>query len=330
MSEVLSQNEIDALLNAISSGELDTETQEPTPGRVHEYDFRTANRFHKEQIRTLNIIYDTFGRLLSSYLSGALRAMCTAEVVSVEELKYQEFINSLPSPVTLAVVRMPPLAGSMLIEMSPDLCYSVISRLLGGTPDGTTARTFTEIELVLLERIMRQFIPLFVESWEKVAKVTTILDRIETSAQFAQIVALNETIALITLNVRVGQVEGLLNICLPHLALEPVTQQLSTKFWYQTSQQESREFIPATDDIRKGIERTPLGVTAVFNDTTVSVRDILNLQAGDVIPLDHRKDEPLTLKVGHLPKFRAAIGIKDKRYAVKIADFIRKEDANDE
>ncbi len=324
MADVLSQSEIDALLNAISAGEIETAESEPEV-KVRDYDFRTANRFHKEQMRTLRIIHDTFARLFAAYLSGTLRVMCSAEVLSVEELKYQEFVNALPEPVLLGVLRQPPLVGSVLLEISPDISFAMISRLLGGapTPSGLT-REFTEIELVLLERVLRQFLPLFAESWEKIIRVNTTLDRIETSPQFAQIVASNETVAIITINVIIGDVAGLVNICLPHLALEPINQQLSTKLIYQSGLE--REAEPAVKDIRSRLERSPLDLTAVFKTTTAVVRDILNLQEGDVIQLEHLLSEPLILKVAHLPKFRVELGVKDNRYAVKIAETIHKEE----
>lgn len=329
MAGVLSQAEIDALLNTIESEGISSQPLDDGGTQIREYDFRTANRFNKEHIRTLKIVYDNFARLFASYLSGTLRAMCSAEVISVEETKYSEFVNALPSPLILAVVRMPPMTGSVLLEVSPDLSYAVISRLLGGKPDKeSVSRGFTEIELVLLERIMRQFLPLFGESWEKVVGITTYLDRLETSPQFAQIVAMNETVAIISISVKIDDATGTFNICLPHLALEPINQQLTTKFLYQNS--ESRELFPAHDDIKKRIERTPLDVSAFFNETLTSVRDILNLQTGDVISLNHKVSEPLTLRVGHLPKFKVEIGMKDRRYAAKVTEIIQKEDANDE
>ncbi len=327
MSDVLSQSEIDALLNAISSGELSERDEgQSSAVKVREYDFRTANRFHKEQIRTLRIIYDTFARLFATYLSGTLRVMCGAEIISVEELKYQEFVNALPEPVLLAVLRQPPLAGPVLLELSPDISYAMISRLLGGTPATSgMSRNFTEIELVLLERVLRQFLPLFAESWEKIISVNTTLDRIETSPQFAQIVASNEVVAIVTINVQIADIEGLINICLPHLSIEPINKQLSTKLMYQSGM-ENRSREPAGDQIRVRLNRTPLELTAVFNDTQATVRDILNLQEGDVIRLDQRVEDPLTIKVGHLPKFKAALGVRDEKYAVRIMDFIQKEE----
>ena len=330
MAGVLSQEEIDALLNSIESDGIEAAPVETSAERiVKDYDFRTANRFNKEHMRTLKVIYDTFARLFASYLSGTLRAMCTAEVITVEETKYAEFVNALPNPLILAVVRQPPMIGSVLLEISPDLSYAIISRLLGGAPDKeNVSRGFTEIELVLLERILRQFLPLFGESWEKVVPITTTLDRLETSPQFAQIVAMNETVAIISLRVTLDNAEGSFNICLPHLALEPISQQLSTKLLYQTDIH--RETESAHKDIQKRIQMTPLDVSASFNETLAPVREILNLQAGDVISLDHQVSQPITLRVGHLPKFKAEIGVKENRYAAKIVDIIQKEDARDE
>jgi flagellar motor switch protein FliM len=331
LAGVLSQEEIDALLNAIESDGIEAAgpLEDLSANQVRDYDFRTANRFNKEHMRTLKVIYDTFARLFASYLSGTLRAMCSADVISVEETKYAEFVNALPNPLILAVVRMPPMVGSILLEISPDLSYAIISRLLGGRPDKeSVSRGFTEIELVLLERILRQFLPLFAESWEKVVAINTTLDRIETSPQFAQIVAMNETVAIITLSVKLDDAEGSFNICLPHLALEPLNQQLSTKFLYQTDVH--RELASAHDDIQKRIEATPLDVSASFNETLAPIREILNLQVGDVIRMDHHISYPVTLRVGHLPKFKADIGVKDSRYAAKIVEIIQREDASDE
>lgn len=329
MSEVLSQAEIDALLSKFDSGEIDVSAgADAEELKVRDYDFRTANRFHKEQIRTLNIIYETFARLLSSYLSGTLRVMASADIMGIEELKYQEFINALPSPVVLAIMRQPPLAGPILFEISPDIAYSMISRLLGGQPTypSGASREFTEIELVLVERMLRQFMPLFVEGWNKVMKTSIFLDRIETNPQFAQIVANNETVAIISITVKLGDTEGLVNVCLPHLALEPVNSQLSTKLMYQSGEHQ-RE--PATEDITQRIARTQLNLTAVFNATEATVREVLGLSVGDVLRLDHSTSEPLTLMVGHLAKFKAGLGVKDNRYAAKISEVIRKEDTDE-
>jgi flagellar motor switch protein FliM len=330
LSDVLSQSEIDALLNAMNSGEVDASKPAEPELKVKEYDFRTANRFSKEQIRTLHIIYDSFARLLSTYLSGSLRAMCNCEVVGVEELKYQEFVNALPTPVILAITRMNPLSGPTLVELSPSVAYSMIARLLGGISSGEMTRSFTEIELVLLERVIRQFIGLFAESWEKVARISAGLERIETAPQFAQIVALSETVVIITINIAIGESEGLMNVCLPYPSIEPISKNLNSKLWFQSVGSDTYKKPSAFNDISQRIHATPLPVAALFNSTFASVRDIINLQVGDVVQLDHSVRDPLTVRVGHLPKFRASLGLKDGRYAVKIAEVIREEDADNE
>ena len=333
MSEILSQNEIDELLKAMSTGSYSSEDDADAEGdesRVREYDFRTANRFSKEHIKTLNMIYENFAMLFTTYLSGTLRAMCQVDVVSIEEQKYQEFTNSLPSPVVLGIFSMPPLVGPTLIELSPSVTYMIISRLLGGIESRSSAsKSFTEIELALVERVMRQFILLLKESWERVIKIETHLDRIETSSQFAQIVAANETIAIITLNVKIGASEGLVNFCLPHMALEPVVKQLNTKNIFRSSIEDSAR-VPATANIQQRINVTKLDLTAQFNGTRNTFRDILHLQPGDIIRLDHKLNDPLTVKVGHLPKFMAEVGVRERRYAMKITEILREEDLEHE
>ncbi|GHV08121.1 flagellar motor switch protein FliM [Clostridia bacterium] len=332
MADVLSQSEIDALLNAMNDGDPVPETPAVEEKVARDYDFRVAPRFSREHIRTFNVVYDSFARLFTSYLSGTLRVLCAAEVVSVEEVKYSEFVNSMPSSVILAIISMPPLAGPTLLEMAPDLAYIMIARLLGGSGASgmvEITRSFTEIELALLERVIRQFIGLLIESWEKIVTVQGVmLERIETSPQFAQIVALNDVVALVTIKVNIGNSEGFMNICLPQLALEPISKQLSTKLMFQAT--DSRNHPSKEAQIKDRLQKTLLPVRAVFNDTSTSVRDILGLQPGDILQLDHNLNQSLTLKVGHLSKFKGSIGIKDNRYALKISDIIREEETENE
>jgi len=253
--------------------------------------------------------------------------MCEVSVAGVEELKYHEFVNALPTTVLLSIISMPPLVGPTLMEFSISVAYAMITRLLGGTGSENEGQTrgFTEIELVLFDRISRQFVGLFNEAWEKVIDIRAAVERLETSAQFAQIVAMGETVAVVTLNVKIGNTEGFINCCLPHLALEPIAKQLNTKVLFQTGSEHYRNLLPVADDIRRSIRITPLSLTAVFNETAADLRDILGLRVGDVLQLDHKVGEPLTVKVGHIPKFQAALGVRGNRYAVMISNLIREE-----
>ena len=327
MANILSQNEIDELLSALASG-IDTTSNdeaEQETGKVREYNFRTANKFPKEQIRTLHFILENYAVRLSSYLSGTLRVICETEVISIEEQTFSEFNNSIPSPVVLAIINMPPLQGSSLLEISPTIAYEIISRLFGGTgQEHDTEKPFTEIEIAILVRVIRQMLDLMGEAWERVASVSASLDRIETSSQFAQIVAANEPIAIITMNVKIGEVSDMINLCIPHVAVQPIAKQLSMRMFYSDGSIQQGADINV-DNMKPNLSKTYLTLHAKFDDTYGTVRDILSLQVGDVIRVDHSINEPITVLVEHIPKFKGYIGRHKSKYAVKITDILKEE-----
>jgi flagellar motor switch protein FliM len=330
LANVLTQNEINELLNALASGRDTTVEKPPDEGaaEVKLYNFRTANKFPKEQIRMLNFIYDNYAGRLATYLSGTLRAICEVEVASIEEQTFSEFNNSLPSPAFLAIIHMDPLNGSALLDVSPAVAYEIISRIFGGTGYfHENQKMFTEIEISILSRIVHQMLSLMGESWDKVAKVNAKLDRIETSAQFAQIVPANEPIAIITMNIKIGEVSDIINLCIPHMAIQPVAKQLAMKMWYADAPAVKNDM--NIDNISPRIANTQLTLHAVLDGTSATVKDIVNLQVGDVIRVDHPIDKHITVMVEHIPKFKGAVGVLGKRYAVKISD-IQKEETEDE
>jgi len=308
---------------------------EPVEGtsaiKVREYDFRTANRFPKEQMRTFQVVFETFSQLFSNRLSSILRVSCECEILSIEECSYSEFNNSLSAPVVLAIMNAPPLLGSLVLQISPEFAYMLISRLFGGGSAGENSKQFTEIELALIERVLRQSVAMFDEAWDKVIALSTQIDRIETSPQFAQVTAPNEPVAVIILNITMGEETGLISLCVPHTAIEPVSQQLNTRMWFSSS--------GLRDDDGKKAERslmlagkllqTPIPITALFEQTPATVSDIFNLQIGDVIKLDHAIRQPLTIKISHIPKFRAVIGTFGQKYAMQIVDVIQEEKPNE-
>lgn len=329
MSNVLSQEEIDALLNAMSSGEEpETEDDSPQKGEVRPYDFRDANKFPKEQIRTLESVFDSFAQLLANQLTGTLRAPCTIKVMAIEEELYREFNGGVPSPAFLAILNMPPMEGSVMMMITPDIAYAMINRVFGGAQDDVdTSKSFTEIELVVLERLAHQFMGLLDESWTKVVEIDASIDRIETSAQFAQIVALTEPVAIISLEITIGDTPGLISFCIPHLAIEPIAQQLSTKLWYTANT--SRNVEPRGEDIQSKLKTSQVTVKAVFNETPASIRDILCLQVGDVVQLNHRVDACINLTVEEVPKFSGVIGVRGSHYAVQVVDILSEEEENE-
>jgi len=308
-----------------------TESADGEPAmKVKEYDFRTANRFPKEQMRTFHVVFETYSQLLSNSLSSILRVSCECEILSIEECSYSEFNNSLPAPVVLAVMGAEPMHGSLLIQMSPEFAYMLISRLFGGDKTGENAKQFTEIELALVERVLRQQCAVFDEAWEKVIDVSMQIDRIETSPQFAQITAPNEPVAVIIINITMGEESGLMSICIPQTAVEPVAQQLNTRMWFSSGIRDDGRGEERLAAITGMLMHSPIPMTAYFESTPATVSDIVNLQVGDVIKLDHPVEEPLTIKVHHIPKFKANIGTLGHRYAMEVVDILTEEEAQNE
>ena len=325
MGDVLSQNEIDALLNALSSGELDVdEIKDSGEKQVKDYDFARPSKFSKEHLRTLEIIFEHYGRLLSTNLPVYLRKNVQIEVMNSEAVTYQEFSNALSNPVLLGIVNFAPLQGSIIIEMATNLGYAMVDRMLGGRGDSLDkVREFSEIELLIIERIFIVCVNLLHEPWQNVLQITPRLERIETNSQYAQIISPSEMIAIVTISMKIGDVEGLMNICLPFITLEDVIDKLNTKYWYANMQE--YDDTDYADAIEVLIRKAQIPVKAVLGTSTISVSDFSMLQVGDVIRLDRGAEEELDVYVGNIKKFAALPGASGDNYAVRITEVIREE-----
>ena len=237
MSEVLSQDEIDQLLTAISSGDIETEDVQASTDRrkIKIYDFKRPDKCSKDQIRTVSIMHETFARLATTALSAQLRALIPVHVASVAQLTYEEFIRSIPNPTTLANVDMDPLKGAALLEIDPAITFSIIERLFGGQGEpAKLTRNLSEIELSVMENIIVRVLGNLREAWGNVIDLRPRLANIETNPQFAQIVPPSEMVVLVTLETRLGEVEGMMNLCIPYLTIEPIISKLSAQYWYST------------------------------------------------------------------------------------------------
>lgn len=330
MADILTQAEIDELLNALASGESEEAAPDKpkTSGEYKLYDFRKAFKFQKEQMRTLNIVFQTFGQLLANKLTGIMRTNCECEVLSVEEQSFNEFNNSLPIPVVLCVLRLSPMRGSALLQISPEAAYTLINRLLGGSVESEYGKQFTEIELALIQNVVKQILPILEKAWEKVLAMSAQLERIETSSQFAQITGLNEASAIITLNLTVGGSSGLMSVCIPHSSIEPIVSSLNTLLLFSTVLDDDT-VNTHTEQISDRLMHTPINLTAYFEDTTATVRDIYNLQVGDVIRLTQKTQQPVLIKVQHIPKFYGQIGTMGTSYAIRVIDIIKGEEEDE-
>ena len=324
MGESLSQAEIDKLINNVSSdSELENGIEQASA--VLSYNFSRPSKFSKEQLRTLEIIFDSYGRNLTTFLTGYLRSNVEIEVINSEQITYKDFSLSLANPTIMCLADFEPLKGRIIMELSASIGYVIIDRILGGKGDPPNdIRDFSDIEKVLLERLFVQFLNLMPDAWESVLNIDPRFSMLETNVQFAQVLPPNEITALVTLNIRLGEISGYLNICLPHIVIEPVSSKLSTTNWFsQNLQSETSEF---KEDIENKLENTYIDVSAIIGKTNIMVSDFLTLQVGDLIHLDSYINSSLDIMVGDLLKFTGNPGISRGKNAIQITQLVGKEE----
>ena len=282
-------------------------------------------KFSKEHLRTLEIIYEHYGRLLSTNLPVYLRKNIQVSVSSSETVTFSEFTNSLSNPVILGIVDFQPLNGDIIIELASNLGFAMIDRMLGGQGQPLDkARDFSEIEMIILEKLMVVCMQLMREPWKNVIDINPVMERIETNAQFAQVIAPSDMIAIVTMNVKIGDVEGHMNVCLPFFTLEDVMDKLNTKYWFSTMQKESTENY--SESLEAMLKRVDVPVRAVLGKSLVSVNDFINLQLGDVIRLGTGVASEMDVYVGNIKKFTALPGSNGDKYAVRVMSVIREEE----
>ncbi len=326
MAETLSQAEIDALLKAMSEGEVDTDTmQQGNEKKIKDYDFSRPTKFSKEHLRTLEFIFEHYARLISTNLPVYLRKSVQVSVMNSESSTYNEFTNSLSSPIILGIINFAPLNGSAIMEVDTNLGYAMLDRMLGGNGVPLEkSREFSEIEQIIIQKILVMFTQLLREPWKNVIELSPVLNRMETNAQFAQVIAPGDMVAIVTLSLKIGDIEGFMNICLPFFTLEDIMDKLNTKYWYSTMQENRDENYEAY--VESMIRKVDVPIRAVLGKSTISVSDFMNLQVGDCIRLDSGVDQDMNIYVGNIKKFTALPGTERDSYAVRITSVIREEE----
>jgi flagellar motor switch protein FliM len=320
MTEVLSQDEIDQLLTAISAGEVEPQEVQHAPDqkKIKIYDFKRPDKFSKDQMRTVSIMHETFARLTTTSLSAQLRSLVHVHVASVDQLTYEEFIRSIPNPTTLAVINMDPLRGSAILEVDPAVTFSIIDRLFGGQGEGAKfQRDLTDIEQSVMEGIIVRVLGNMREAWSTVIDLRPRLGQIETNPQFAQIVPPSEMVVLVTLETKVGEVEGMMNFCIPYLTIEPIISKLSAQYWYSSVRRGgTTENLNVLKDRLASVRVT---MVAEIGTLQLTMRDVLGLRPGDVIRLpDTRVGDPMQVTIGARKKFLGRPGVLGNKVAVQV------------
>ncbi|MCL5981444.1 MAG: flagellar motor switch protein FliM [Firmicutes bacterium] len=318
MRDVLSQSEIDSLVKALSLGQIEPEQKSAAAadGEVMLYDFRRPNKFSKEQMRTLHIIHENFARILSNFLSAYLRTPVQLKLAGVSQVTFEEFIFSLPTPTLMTVFRTTEEIGSALLETNTQFVFPIIDLLFGG--GGETAkktRELTEIEISVMRRIVAKMLENLRYAWEDILALSPEIENMDTTPQFNQMIASNETVALITMTTQIRNSQGLINLCFPYITLERVLPNLTAQHWFSASYRSAGNERRALENV---LERVGVEVSAVLGNTMIRVDDFLKFEVGDVILLDQKVGTPLTVMVEDRPVFKAQPGVRHRHRALQL------------
>ncbi|HOX06025.1 MAG TPA: flagellar motor switch protein FliM [Planctomycetota bacterium] len=327
MPEVLSQNEVDALLSAVNDVNADLGQPEERTGtrEVAVYDFKRPERVSKDQMRALETHHEVLARNLAATLSGHLRTIVDCKLTAVEQLTYSEFVMSLPNPTCFNVLTAEPLEGKLVLEINPAIVFPIIDKLLGGQagPGSVPEREMTEIERKLFARITERILGHLRDTWMPIKALNFAVAQTESNPQLLPVVAPNEVVVLISLEVRMGDVTGLVNLCIPYPVIEPIMGAFSTvQSWY-SQRRKSQEIQEAADYLRDSLKGAVLDVSGFVAETQVSVRELLELAPGQVLVTDKPVAAPLILTVGGKAKFAGRAGVFRGKKAFEIVRPLR-------
>ena len=339
MAEILSQKEIDALLSSVGGdddgGDLggdgggDDDGMDDENRAANLYDFKHPNRVSKDQLRTLQNIHETFAKTFNAYLAVRLRIIVDINLISVDQLQYSEFILSISDPSCIYIFRVEELNGVGIMEISPQLVLFIVDRLFGGK--GSTseeARPITNIEQTVMKKIIEKAMENLATSWQQVTPLTFILEGFESNPDVVQIAPPGETVITISLEIKIQDTSSLMNICFPYLTLEDVISKLNVQHFVAMTKRDVAE--EETNRIHDRMILSALPVVSYLGSSSITVRDLIRLQRGDVLKLNRRIDDQLDIVIGGSRKFKGRPGISGKKKSVKITRPISEEDVFDE
>ena len=323
---MLSQEEIDALVNQLATPEPVVEVR-----KIKSFDFRFNKRLDKfstGQLQTLRTLHDNFTRLLNNSLSVYLRTRVEATIVSIDQISYGDFIGSIGVPSILSIYSMDPLPGSGMVQVDLNLVFSIIDRLLGGPgwyPQ--KLRDLTDIERTLMQRFMARMLNSYRESWNYLLTLSLKIEALDSNPQFIpRIIPLDQIVAFVTCELKVGDMSGVMNFCLPYHVLQQIGTQLSDFSWspsYAAGRGMTEQDIA---QLARNVERAPVDVRVELGKTVVSLRDLIALQPGDLVLFDKPVDEPLAVTVNEREKFKVFPGVNRDKLAVRVSRIVESED----
>ncbi len=333
MSDILSQEEVDALLTAVSSEGADTDIGSIVSSEADEaeasektltlYDFRRPDRVSKDQMRTLQNLHEGYARQFSTTLTNFLRTFVEIELISVDQLTFSEFVMSIANPSCIYVFKMEPLEGSAIVEINPSLVFFIIDRLFGGQGRPSEQnRELTQIEQNVIHRIVERGLGDLKDVWEHIGVFSPKIETYETNPQFVQIAPPGETVILISLEVRMQNASGLMSLCFPYMLLDSVINNLSGESWMSSQSSTTQE---TKEMLSHEINSLTLPVSAVIGQIRLSIRDLLQLQRGDILCIEKKKNTDLLVQIGSKTKMEGKTGLIGRKKAIEITKIVEKE-----
>ena len=285
--------------------------------KIKVYDFKRPDKFSKDQLRAIQMIHEAFARQVTTVMSTLIRSMVTSEVASVDQLAYEEFVNSLVQPTVIGTVEMHPFDGNILVELNPNLVFAIIDRMLGGKGEFSgKVRELTDIEKTVTERVLMRMLELLEDSWSTVVDVRFRFESMESNPFFVQICPPRDMVLLVIMKLKVGDVEGMLSLCFPYFLMEPIVDKLSSQQWFASTSRKRDE--DEREHIVKSLGNVRIPLSLELGHTVLSLADVYALEPGDVIKLDETRESEISVRVGNHVRFKARPGTCDGCLAAEL------------
>jgi flagellar motor switch protein FliM len=345
LSDILSQAEIEALLNSLGSdtapasagdgGKTDSR-KGPSPFDTNDtfvmsgggskaaiayevYDFRRPDKFSKDQLRTLQMLHETFARLAGTALSAYLRTPINVDLISLEQVPYEEYLRSINTSV-FTIMSLPPLSGQAVLELEFQLIFSMVDKLLGGPGRGVGRTNLTDIEKPLVRQMIERMFGALKTAWEGIVIINPGIEAMETSAQFVQIAPPSDIVVTILFEVKIGNSRGAMSVCIPYLVLKPITAKLSAQKWFVNNSRKNSG--AARRLLTWQVQNTHVDCAVELGKSRMHIKDFLRLKTGDIIPVNRKQNEPFIMKVANNDKFEVQPGLKGKNLCFTVTDTV--------
>lgn len=330
MTQLLTQHEIDALLNAINNGEIDEETflEKKEVSNIKTYDFKRPTKLSKDYVNTLFMIFEDFCKYAGNHLTTQMRTNVSLKLASIEQISYDEFIHSIPKFTLLGLFHSSPLNGIQMVEINPQFCQLLVELLCGGNEaeilksKEEEKKSFTDIELAILEEVYKVFVLAFENVWSEVVELDCLLDTLETNPQLLQNMSPNEPVILVTCTVSILNRKAFINLCVPYVFFEAIIDKLSFRNWFDSDNEFNKV---DNEQLQKNIEQVDLDLKMMLGETQMTFSDIASLEVGDAIPLNQKISDPLKMYIENQFFGLVKPGKKDNALAVEILELIEGE-----